>query len=65
MDREKSLTLLWPEWGSYRIPSDPQSDSNRLRHRPGLEKNKKNKNKKNKNKNKNKKEREGTGLQGG
>jgi hypothetical protein len=36
MDRENSLTLLWPEWGSNPIPSDPQSDSNRLRHRPGL-----------------------------
>jgi hypothetical protein len=33
MDRENSLTLL-PEWGSNPIPSDPQSDSNRLRHRP-------------------------------
>jgi hypothetical protein len=35
MDRENSLTLLWPEWGSNPIPSDPQSDSNRLCHRPG------------------------------
>jgi hypothetical protein len=35
MDRENSLTLLWPEWGSNPIPSDPQSDSNRLRHRIG------------------------------
>jgi hypothetical protein len=31
MDRENSLTLLWPEWGSNPVPSDPQSDSNRLR----------------------------------
>jgi hypothetical protein len=30
MDRENSLTLLWPEWGSNPIPSDPQSASNRL-----------------------------------
>jgi hypothetical protein len=36
MDRENSLFLLWPEWGSNPIPSDPQSASNRLRHRPGL-----------------------------
>jgi hypothetical protein len=34
MDRENSLTFLWPEWGLNLIPSDPQSDSNRLRHRP-------------------------------
>jgi hypothetical protein len=27
MDRENSLTLFWPEWGSNPIPSDPQSDS--------------------------------------
>jgi hypothetical protein len=26
MDRENSLTLLWPEWGSNPIPSDPQSE---------------------------------------
>jgi hypothetical protein len=26
MDREKSLTLLWPEWGSIPIPFDPQSE---------------------------------------
>jgi hypothetical protein len=25
MDRENSLTLLWPEWGSNPMPSDPQS----------------------------------------
>jgi hypothetical protein len=25
MDRENSLTLLLPEWGSIPIPSDPQS----------------------------------------
>jgi hypothetical protein len=36
MDRENILTLLWPEWGSNPIPSDPQSASNRLRHRLGL-----------------------------
>jgi hypothetical protein len=24
MDGENSLTLLWPEWGSNPIPSDPQ-----------------------------------------
>jgi hypothetical protein len=35
MDWENSLTLLWPELGSSPIPSDPQSDSNRLRHRLG------------------------------
>jgi hypothetical protein len=34
MDRENSLTLLWPDWGSNPIISDPQSDSDRLRHRP-------------------------------
>jgi hypothetical protein len=32
---QNSLTLLWPEWGSNPIPSDPQSASDRLRHRPG------------------------------
>jgi hypothetical protein len=37
MDRENSLTLLWPEWGSNPKPSDPQSASNRLRHRLGRE----------------------------
>jgi hypothetical protein len=26
MDRENSLTLLWPEWGSNPIPPDPQSE---------------------------------------
>jgi hypothetical protein len=26
MDRENSLTLLCPEWGSNIIPSDPQSE---------------------------------------
>jgi hypothetical protein len=26
MDRENRLTLLWPEWGSSLIPSDPQSE---------------------------------------
>jgi hypothetical protein len=26
MDRENSLTLLLPEWGSNPIPSDPQSE---------------------------------------
>jgi hypothetical protein len=36
MDRENSLTLLWPEWGSNPIPSNPQSASNRLRHKLGL-----------------------------
>jgi hypothetical protein len=35
MDRENSLTSLLPEWGSNPIPSDPQSASNRLRHRLG------------------------------
>jgi hypothetical protein len=35
MDREHSLTLLWPEWGSNPIPSDPQSASNRLYRRLG------------------------------
>jgi hypothetical protein len=25
MDRENSPALLWPEWGSNPIPSDPQS----------------------------------------
>jgi hypothetical protein len=25
MDRENSLTLLWPEWALNPIPSDPQS----------------------------------------
>jgi hypothetical protein len=38
MDRENSLTSLLPEWGSNPIPSDPQSASNRLRHRLGTEK---------------------------
>jgi hypothetical protein len=27
MDKEEILTLLWPEWGSIPIPSDPQSDA--------------------------------------
>jgi hypothetical protein len=36
MDRENSLTLLWPEWRSNPVRSVPQSRaSNRLRHRPG------------------------------
>jgi hypothetical protein len=26
MDRENSITLLWPEWGSIPIPFDPQSE---------------------------------------
>jgi hypothetical protein len=26
MDRENSLTLLWPQWGSNPVPSDPQSE---------------------------------------
>jgi hypothetical protein len=26
MDRENSLTLLWPKWGSNPMPSDPQSE---------------------------------------